>query len=184
MPNVIVVRWLCRKKGGTDTHKHAHTHTHTGTRTHRRTGQHPFGGADRVLPEWIQSGGGGSSRNFPGSIFSGGGGSTRNFPGSILCGWQTFFSWRQWQTLNSCFFPLPAVTDPRFLLFKHVLGFARIIYTLCPNSCRQTARIGGAAAPPAPPSRTPMRAHTHTHTQAHTLQLYIVDSYNPQMKWL
>ena len=23
--------------------------------------------------------------------------------------------------------------------------------TLCPNSCRQTARIGGATAPPAPP---------------------------------
>ena len=40
---------------------------------HRRTGQHPFGGAARVLPEWIQWGGGGSSRNFPGSIFSGGG---------------------------------------------------------------------------------------------------------------
>ena len=51
---------------------------------------------------------------------------------------------------------LTAVADPKFGLFKHVLGFARIIYTLCPNSCRQTARIGGAAAPPAPPSRTPM----------------------------
>ena len=25
---------------------------------HRRTGQHPFGGADRVLPGWIQWGGG------------------------------------------------------------------------------------------------------------------------------
>ena len=24
---------------------------------HRRTGQHPFGGADRVLPEWFQWGG-------------------------------------------------------------------------------------------------------------------------------
>ena len=48
-------------------------------------------------------------------------------------------------------FQLPAVTDPKFGLFKHVLGFARIIYTLCPNSCRQTARIGGAAAPPCPP---------------------------------
>ena len=46
--------------------------------------------------------------------------------------------------------PLPAVTDPKFGLFKHVLGFARIICTLCPNSCRQTARIGGAAAPPVP----------------------------------
>ena len=54
------------------------------------------------------------------------------------------------------FFPLNAVTDPKFVLFKHVLCFARIISTLCPNSCRQTARIGGAAAPPAPPSRTPM----------------------------
>ena len=39
---------------------------------HRHTGQHPFGGADRVLPEWIQWGGG-SSRHFPGYIFSGGG---------------------------------------------------------------------------------------------------------------
>ena len=27
--------------------------------SHRRTGQHPFGGADRVLPEWIQWEGGG-----------------------------------------------------------------------------------------------------------------------------
>ena len=26
---------------------------------HRRTGQHPFWGADRVLPEWIRWGGGG-----------------------------------------------------------------------------------------------------------------------------
>ena len=43
-----------------------------GSDVHRRTGQHPFGGADRVLPEWIQwGGGGGSSRNFPGSIFCG-----------------------------------------------------------------------------------------------------------------
>ena len=29
-----------------------------GSRLHRRTGQHPFGGADPVLPEWIQWGGG------------------------------------------------------------------------------------------------------------------------------
>ena len=54
---------------------------------HRRTGRHPFGGADRVLPEWIQWGGGGSSRNFPGSIF---------------CGVAEFF-------------PLTAVTDPKFV---------------------------------------------------------------------
>ena len=98
---------------------------------HRRTGQHPFGGADRVLPEWIQWGGGG--------------GGSRIFPGSIFCG---------------VVFPLTAVTDPKLVLFfpltalfKHVLCFARIMSTLCPNSCRQTARIGGAAAPP---SRTPM----------------------------
>ena len=37
-----------------------------------------------------------------------------------------------------------------------VLCFARIISTLCPNSGRQTARIGGGAAAPCPPSRTPM----------------------------
>ena len=49
------------------------------------------------------------------------------------------------------FFQLTAVTDPKFGLFKHVLCFARIMSTLCPNSCRQTARIGGgAAAPPVP----------------------------------
>ena len=26
--------------------------THSYTRNHRRTGQHPFGGSNRVLPEW------------------------------------------------------------------------------------------------------------------------------------
>ena len=31
------------------------------------------------------------------------------------------------------FFPLTAVTDPKFVLFKHVLCFARIMSTLCPN---------------------------------------------------
>ena len=55
------------------------------------------------------------------------------------------------------FFPLTAVTHPTFLLFKHILGFARIMSTLCPNVCRQTPRIGGGPLPPpAPPSRTPM----------------------------
>ena len=48
-------------------------------------------------------------------------------------------------------FPLPAVTDPKFVFFTHVLGFARIMSTLCPNSCRQTARIGGQLPPPLPP---------------------------------
>ena len=47
------------------------------------------------------------------------------------------------------FFPLTAVTDPQFVLFKHVLCFARIMSTLCPNSCRQTARTG--QLPPLPP---------------------------------
>ena len=49
-------------------------------------------------------GGGGSSRHFPGSIFSGGGGSSINFPGYILCG-------------VAGFFPLTAVTDPKFVFF-------------------------------------------------------------------
>ena len=88
----------------------------------------------------MDSVGGGGSTNFPGSIFSGGGGSSRSFQGSVLCGVAESF-------------PLTPVTDPKFVLLKHVLCFARIISTLCPSSCRQTARIGGAAAPP---SRTPM----------------------------
>ena len=89
----------------------------------------------------------------------GGGGSSRNFPGSILCG-------------VAGFFPLTAVTDPKFMLFKHVLCFARIMSTLCPNSCRQTARIGGgAAAPPAPPSRTPMPP-TSAPTKYHSLRVF------------
>ena len=59
---------------------------------HRRTGQHPFGGADRVLPEWIQCGGGGSSRHFQGSIFSGGGWVVAEiFRGPYYVGWQDFF---------------------------------------------------------------------------------------------
>ena len=70
--------------------------------------------------------------------YSVGGGSSRNFPASIFCGVVELF-------------PLTAITDPKFVLFRHVLCFARIISTLCPNSCRQTARIGGAAAPLPPP---------------------------------
>ena len=46
-------------------------------------------------------------------------------------------------------FPLTAVTDPKFVLFNHVLFFARIMSTLCPNYCRQTARMGGGNFPPA-----------------------------------
>ena len=117
---------------------------------HRRTGQHPFGGADRVLPEWIQWGGGGSSRNFQGSIFIGEGGSSRHFPGSIFCGAAEFFH-------------LTPVKTLKLVLFKHVVCFARIISTLCPNSCRQTARIGGGQLPPLPPppSRTPMCIGVH-----------------------
>ena len=89
---------------------------------HRRTGHHPFGGggADRVLPEWIRRGGG-SSRHFPRPIRWGGG-------------------------VVANLFPLTSVTYPKFVLFKHVLCLARIMSTLCPNVCRQTARIGGGAA--------------------------------------
>ena len=42
--------------------------------THRRTGQHPFGGADRVLPEWIQWGGGVVAEIFRDPYSVGGGG--------------------------------------------------------------------------------------------------------------
>ena len=68
----------------------------------------------------------------------GGGGSSRNFPRP-----------NQWVVAE--LFPLTAVTDPKFVLFKHVFCFARILSTLCPNVCRQTARIGGGQLPPAPP---------------------------------
>ena len=111
-----------------------------------------LGGQTEFCPNGFSGGGGGSSRNFPGSIFSGGGGgSGRNFPGSIFCGVAEFFPLPTVTDPQFGFFPLTPVTDPKFVLFKHVLCFARIMLTLCPNSCRQTARIGGAAAPPAPP---------------------------------
>ena len=68
--------------------------------THRRTGQHPFGGADPVLPE-------------------------------IFCGVPEFFLLTPVTDTNFGFFPLlTAVTDPKFVLFKHVLCFARIMSTL------------------------------------------------------
>ena len=95
----------------------------------------------------MDSVGGGSSINFPGSVFCG---SSRNFPGSIFCEVADLLPLTA-VTDPSCFLPLTAVTDPKFVLFKHVLCFARIMSTLCPNSCRQTARIGGEAAPPCPP---------------------------------
>ena len=99
---------------------------------------------------------GGQTEFCPNGFSGGGGGSSRNFPGSIFSGVAEFFPLTAVTDPQFVFFPLTAVTDPKFVLFKHVLGFARIISTLCPNSCRQTARIGGANAPPAPPSRTPM----------------------------
>ena len=86
-------------------------------------------------------GGGGSSRIFPGSIFSrGGGGEKFSAPDSVAGG------------VVAELFPLTAVTDPRFVLFKHVLCFARIMSTLCPNVCRQTARIEGRGMRPLPPA--------------------------------
>ena len=48
-------------------------------------------------------------------------------------------------------FPLTAVANPKFVLLKHVLCFARIMSTICPNVCRQTPRIGGGGQlPPVP----------------------------------
>ena len=46
------------------------------------------------------------------------------------------------------------LTYPKFVLFKHVLCFARIMSTLCPNVCRQTA-------PLPPPSRTLVYVRSH-----------------------
>ena len=80
------------------------------------------------------------------SVWGGGGGS-RHFPGSIFCGVGEFFPLTPVTDPKFVFFPLTAVTDPTFVLFKHVLCFARIMSTLCPNSCRQTARIGGGSCP-------------------------------------
>ena len=79
-------------------------------------------------------GGEGSRRHFPGSMcarFGGGGGVMAAFP------------------------PLTAVTYPKFVLYNHVLCFARIMSTLSELYCPQTARIGGGGGN-CPPSRTPM----------------------------
>ena len=57
---------------------------------HRRTGQHPFGGANRVLPEWIQWGGGGVvAEIFRDPIQWGG--SSRNCPDPYYVGWHNCF---------------------------------------------------------------------------------------------
>ena len=103
------------------------------------------GGSSRTFSGSIFSGGGGRSRIFPRSIFSGGGVGSRHFPRPI-----------RWGGVVAELFPLTAVTDPKFVLFKHVLCFASIISTLCPKVCPQTARIGGGVAAPCPPSPTPM----------------------------
>ena len=93
--------------------------------------------------------------------FRGGGGSSRNFPGSIFCGVPELFPLTAVTDPKFVFFsPLTAVTDPKFLLFKHVLCFARIMSTLCPNSCRQTPRIGGGSCPLPPPR--PVRLWVYT----------------------
>ena len=107
---------------------------------HRRTGQHPFGGADRVWPEWIQWGGGGVvAENFPGSIFcGGGGGSSRNFSGiHILWGGRIFSEFM--------FFPVNCVIQTCIVFCpNNVDSLPEFMSANCPN--------WGAAAPPAPPS--------------------------------
>ena len=137
------------------------------TDIHRRSGQHPFGGgADRVLPEWIQWWGV-VADIFRDTYSVGGGVVSEIFRDPDSVGWQKFSGIHiLWGGRNfsvnynnrpsiRAFFPLTAVTDPKFVLFKYVLCFARIISTLCPNSCPpQTARIGGGGS--CPPSRTPM----------------------------
>ena len=78
---------------------------------------------------------GGGRPSFARMASVGGGGSSRNFPRPI-----------RWGGSSRIF----SVNCSKFVLFKHVLCFARIMSTLCPNVCPQTARIGGAAAPPVP----------------------------------
>ena len=80
----------------------------------------------------------------------GGGGSSRNFPGSIFCGVAKKI-------------PLTAVTDPKFVLFKHVLCLARIVSTL-PEFMSTNCPNWGAAAP-CPPSRTPMAVQASSSRQ-------------------
>ena len=93
----------------------------------------------------VGGGGGGSSRNFPGSIFSGGrgGGSSRNFPGSVFCRVTDIFQ-------------LTPLTDPKFVFFKHVMCFARIMSALLPEFMSTNCPNLGGSCPPCPPSRTPM----------------------------
>ena len=43
------------------------------------------------------------------------------------------YIFRELQGVVADFFPLSAITYPKFVLIKHVLCFARIISTLCPN---------------------------------------------------
>ena len=134
---------------------------------HRRTGQHPFGGGGQTefCPNGFSGGrGGGSSRNFPGSVFSGGGGVVAEiFPGSIFCG-------------VAGFFPLTAVTDPKFVVFsvnsrnRPSIRVIKTCIVFCPNNVDSLPEFmstncpnwGGGQLPPLPPlpppSRTPMVA--------------------------
>ena len=103
---------------------------------HRRTGQHRFGGADRVLPEWIQWGGGGSSRNFPGSIF---------------CGVTEFFLLTSVTDPKFMFFPVNCSNRPGIRVFQtcnvfspnNVDSLPEFMSTNCPN--------WGGSCPPCPP---------------------------------
>ena len=74
-------------------------------------------------------------------------GSRRHFPGSMRARFGG-------GGVMAALFPLTAVTYPKFVLYNHVLCFARIMSNLSELYCRQTARIGGGGQ--LPPSRTPM----------------------------
>ena len=109
-----------------------------------------LGGQTEFCPNGF--GGGGVVAEIFRDPYSVGGGSRRHFPGSMRA--------RFGGGVVAEFFPLTAVTCPKFVLFNHVLCFARIMSTLCPDYCRQTARIGGQLPSPLPPSRTPMEPTT------------------------
>ena len=105
------------------------------------------GGADRVLPEWIQWGGG-SSRNVPGSRFCGGRVVAEIFRDPDSVGWQNFSvnssnrpSIRVFCPINSSNRPsIPVIHTCIVFCPKNFDSLPEFMSTNCPN--------WGATAPP------------------------------------
>ena len=58
-------------------------------------------------------------------------------------------------------FPLTTVTDPKFVLFKHVLCFARNNVDSLPECVDKLPELGGGGSCPPPPSHMPMLTGGH-----------------------